>query len=37
MRRPAVMAGSRNPEELTPEKEADRYLERPRARAAKRG
>jgi hypothetical protein len=34
MRRPA---GIGNREELTPEKEADLYLERRRARAAKRG
>ena len=37
MRRPAPMAGIGNREELTPEKEADLYLERRRARAAKRG
>ena len=37
MRRPAVIAGIGNREELTPEKEADLYLERRRARAAKRG
>ena len=34
MRRPAAIG---NREELTPEKEADLYLERRRARAAKRG
>ena len=37
MRRPALIAGIGNREELTPEKEADLYLERRRARAAKRG
>jgi hypothetical protein len=37
MRRSAVMAGIGNRKELTPEKEADLYLERRRARAAKRG
>jgi hypothetical protein len=31
------MAGIGNREELTPEKEADLYLERRRARATKRG
>lgn len=35
MRRPAVMAGNQNV--LTPEKEADLYLERRRAKAGKRG
>jgi hypothetical protein len=37
MRRPAVITGIGNREELPPEKEADLYLERRRARAAKRG
>ena len=36
MRRPAAIAGIGNREELTPEKEADLYQERRRARAAKR-
>jgi len=35
MRRPAVMAG--NKKELSPEEEADLYLERRRAKAGKRG
>jgi hypothetical protein len=37
MRRPALVGGIGNREQLTPEKEADLYLERRRARAAKRG
>jgi hypothetical protein len=37
MRRAAATAGIGNREELTPEKEADLYPERGRARAAKPG